>query len=248
MQLVGLQITDCELRGFIFFIVCLQRNRLLVALKRVLPRKVAVFLCLFVWHCVIVCLFVYHRLIKKRSFFFFVLLLVFVLTEGSVKQEKIKKTGCKIICGAPTTLAVKGLMTMMMMMMMMMMIKVLWIGLHSGRETPACISKQSEMSWRILFCSSESSRLPFAGYRVQTNGLRQLPVDLNSIGVRYLVIEFRPLFELFQNLRPNPINCWKLWFELLLSPCFCGWRIRREDCFVLVYLSGGKESKTLALV
>ena len=172
MQLVGLQITDCELRGFIFFIVCLQRNRLLVALKRVLPRKVAVFLCLFVWHCVIVCLFVSHCLIKKRSFFFFVLLLVFVLTEGSVKQEKMKKTGFKIICGAPTTLAVKGLMTMMMMMMM---IKVLLIGLHSGRETPACISKQSEMSWRILFCGSESSRLPFAGYRVQTNGLRQFP-------------------------------------------------------------------------
>ena len=30
----------------------------------------------------------------------------------------MEKTGCKIICGAPTTLAVKGLMIMMMMMMM----------------------------------------------------------------------------------------------------------------------------------
>ena len=28
----------------------------------------------------------------------------------------MEKTGCKIICGAPTTLAVKGLMMMMMMM------------------------------------------------------------------------------------------------------------------------------------
>ena len=36
--------------------------------------------------------------------------------EGSGELEK---TGCKIICGAPTTLAVKGLMMMMMMMMMM---------------------------------------------------------------------------------------------------------------------------------
>ena len=27
----------------------------------------------------------------------------------------MKKTGCKIICGAPTTLAVKGLMMMLMM-------------------------------------------------------------------------------------------------------------------------------------
>ena len=36
------------------------------------------------------------------------------------KQGEMEKTGCKIICVAPTTLAVKGLMMMMMMMMMMM--------------------------------------------------------------------------------------------------------------------------------
>ena len=29
-------------------------------------------------------------------------------------REKMEKTGCKIICGAPTTLAVKRLMMMMM--------------------------------------------------------------------------------------------------------------------------------------
>ena len=34
--------------------------------------------------------------------------------EGS-ELGKMEKTGCKIICGAPTTLAVKGLMMMMMM-------------------------------------------------------------------------------------------------------------------------------------
>ena len=34
--------------------------------------------------------------------------------EGSGEQEKMEKTGCKIICGAPTTLEVKGLMMMMM--------------------------------------------------------------------------------------------------------------------------------------
>ena len=36
--------------------------------------------------------------------------------EGSGEQGKMEKTGCKIICGATTTLAVKGLMMMMMMM------------------------------------------------------------------------------------------------------------------------------------
>ena len=36
--------------------------------------------------------------------------------EGSGEQGKMEKTGWKIICGAPTTLAVKGLMMMMMIM------------------------------------------------------------------------------------------------------------------------------------
>ena len=34
--------------------------------------------------------------------------------RGRGEQGKMEKTGCKIICGAPTTLAVKGLMMMMM--------------------------------------------------------------------------------------------------------------------------------------
>ena len=33
--------------------------------------------------------------------------------EDSGEQGKMEKTGCKIICGAPTALAVKGLMMMM---------------------------------------------------------------------------------------------------------------------------------------
>ena len=37
--------------------------------------------------------------------------------EGSEEQRKMEKTGCKIICGAQTTLAVKGLMMMIMVMM-----------------------------------------------------------------------------------------------------------------------------------
>ena len=37
--------------------------------------------------------------------------------EGSGEQGKMEKTGCKIIFGAPTTFADKGLMMMMMIMM-----------------------------------------------------------------------------------------------------------------------------------
>ena len=35
------------------------------------------------------------------------------VSEGSGEQGKMEKTGCKIIIGAPTTLAVKGLIMMM---------------------------------------------------------------------------------------------------------------------------------------
>ena len=38
------------------------------------------------------------------------------IPEGSEEQGKMEKTGCKIIRGAPTTLAVKGIMMMMMIM------------------------------------------------------------------------------------------------------------------------------------
>ena len=35
--------------------------------------------------------------------------------EGSGEQGNMEETGCKISCGAPTALSVKGLMMMMMM-------------------------------------------------------------------------------------------------------------------------------------
>ena len=38
------------------------------------------------------------------------------VSKSSGEQGKMEKTGCKIICGTPTTLAVKGLMMMIIMM------------------------------------------------------------------------------------------------------------------------------------
>ena len=35
--------------------------------------------------------------------------------EGSGEERKMDETGCELICGAPTTLVVKGYMMMMMM-------------------------------------------------------------------------------------------------------------------------------------
>ena len=43
--------------------------------------------------------------------------LEFGKSQGAVEnREKIEKIGCKIICGVPTTLAVKGLMMMIMIL------------------------------------------------------------------------------------------------------------------------------------
>ena len=42
-----------------------------------------------------------------------------LLPEVSREQGKMEETVCEIICGAPTTLAVKQKMMMMMVMMMM---------------------------------------------------------------------------------------------------------------------------------
>ena len=57
--------------------------------------------------------------------------------EGSGEQRKMEKTGCKIICGAPTTLAVKGLMMMIMMMMIMLMMMMLMMMRYLARG-PTC--------------------------------------------------------------------------------------------------------------
>ena len=49
---------------------------------------------------------------------------IWQVPEGSGKQEKMEKTGCKIICGDPTTLAVKGLMMMMMVLICFPMVLI----------------------------------------------------------------------------------------------------------------------------
>ena len=41
---------------------------------------------------------------------------VCLVPEGSGEQRKMEQTGCEVICGAPTTLVVKGYIMMMMMM------------------------------------------------------------------------------------------------------------------------------------
>ena len=39
--------------------------------------------------------------------------------EGSGEQKKMGETGCEIICGAPTTLAVKGCMMIMTVLLLL---------------------------------------------------------------------------------------------------------------------------------
>ena len=51
--------------------------------------------------------------------------LEFGKSQSAVENGKMEKTICKIICGAPMTLAVKGLTTTTTMTMMMMMTMML---------------------------------------------------------------------------------------------------------------------------
>ena len=69
--------------------------------------------------------------------------------EGSGEQEKMEKNDCKIICGALTTLAVKGLMMLMMMMMMMM--------------TAPCFTVKPLSNWSLVTVPL-ARRLRFAVY------------------------------------------------------------------------------------
>ena len=64
--------------------------------------------------------------------------------EGSGEHGKMEKTGCKIICGAPTTLTVKGSMMMMMMIMMMMETKTPCMHHRLGSAT---LSQLASGSW-----------------------------------------------------------------------------------------------------
>ena len=73
--------------------------------------------------------------------------------EGGGEQGKMEKTGCKIIVGAPTTLAVKGLMMVMMMTMMMMMMMMnagseqCWVFLYrseTNKPSDSTIEAQEE--------------------------------------------------------------------------------------------------------
>ena len=75
-------------------------------------------------HCLASCAYLLQVCLSHlRRLILFCILSVPVLScpgvlqvpEGSGEQGKMEKTGCKIICGAPTTLAVRELMMMMMM-------------------------------------------------------------------------------------------------------------------------------------
>ena len=64
--------------------------------------------------------------------------------EGSGVQGKMEETGRKIICGAPTTLAVKGLM-------MMMILTITLKDSYLPNEAKICNKKMSPSSFRIFY-------------------------------------------------------------------------------------------------
>ena len=97
--------------------------------------------------------------------------------EGSWEQGKMEKTGCKIICGAPTTLAVRGLMTMMMILKEKVLKKYAWSGpdVHVWRgwlgrdwDLLPCNEALTLIVWRCVWhvCSLWGYvNLPFSFFR-----------------------------------------------------------------------------------
>ena len=71
--------------------------------------------------------------------------------EGSGEQGKMEKTGCEIICGAPTTLAVEGWMMMMVEDESMYSCVVTYSGLREG------IFDGAGFSGFLSFCSCGTS-------------------------------------------------------------------------------------------
>ena len=59
--------------------------------------------------------------------------------EGSGEHGKMEKSGCKIICGAPTTLAVKGLMMIMIMILLRTQSLVLCSQARDAEEFPLAL-------------------------------------------------------------------------------------------------------------
>ena len=79
--------------------------------------------------------------------------------EGSGQQGKMEETGCEIICGAPTTLAVTGQMMMMMVMMMNAYTRAscthackLCLVNNKGVQTELCLNLQGIV---ISMCTEE---------------------------------------------------------------------------------------------
>ena len=88
--------------------------------------------------------------------------------KGSGEQGKMKKTVCRIICGASTTLAVKGLMMMMMKHLISMVCILLWssaVRVHNSQAYRKMDVTRERMAQLLkdkcfCFCLAVDGRLP----------------------------------------------------------------------------------------
>ena len=98
--------------------------------------------------------------------------------EGSGQQGKMEETGCKIICGAPTTLAVKGLMMMMMITARVvgapqMILLPLQVWLCLARITLAVSVKTSNHTVNVATAKNEIGNYPLGWTTVTSLERRQ---------------------------------------------------------------------------
>ena len=124
--------------------------------------------------------------------------------EGSGEQGKMGKTGCEIICGAPTTLAVKGLM-MMMMMMQYHAVAPHFNGLYSSLEL-CC-----ECPW---FTSIQEDGCDKGAHRTYPGTERNTPVIVNDTVVCAIL-------ESTWGLEPSSVKTEPRYLKLVTVSSFC---------------------------
>ena len=97
--------------------------------------------------------------------------------EGSGEQGKMEKTGCKIICSAPTTLAVKRLMMMMLMTQP--------FNVNNAYTDTACRHRKGNLKLQSLTRRPQSARPAIVRAREVKQHVRHAAMSL-CLGWRYL--------------------------------------------------------------
>ena len=105
--------------------------------------------------------------------------------EGSGKQGKMEKTGCKIICGAQTTLAVKELMMMIMTSSVASLLVLLELARFKSIPVRCVQSRSFQFSSGMHSCDgvSRTQKLRFSAENEEVFNVLSIRLGLSLIHI-----------------------------------------------------------------